>query len=438
MGLLDNLLKKTLDKVKDSAVSSVTNAAHEIKNHAVGAVTGAASDKLNAAKEKISDAVGDKLEEKFDDIKKKRQEKAQKKLEEALKKQAQAGSDEIVHPAPTGIDAFWHGLEEKWEADQKQNEGYVWTITFDSAMTLNAAELVDMDYELKLSASHVGLARDGVYRGSLAMKYQADLGGLSGLMAAMGGVTSSNNLDGWFRNDNFVMELTPYNKEKEDAFIHGLDTVVTDGGEIVPKNESDPYTDAIVTPILQQMDSGDLEEEKANAPLSYWFDWDYHMTEGKLGYGWGVTGVMGIGSAYGTIDNEGKHIQGWGKAVSPLGGVFTDRYSEDFESPFPYVIRVYESGLCVFELHSPMGGPVRLKFYGTLDRIPVSETTVVTPEGDKESSAGDAAAEAGAADSAATGSTAGAVTGAAATGSGTGAVTAAEDADVIADESAWQ
>ncbi len=54
-----------------------------------------------------------------------------------------------------------------------------------------------------------------------------------------------------------------------------------------------------------------------------------------------------------------------------------DRYDEDFDAPFPYIIRVYESGDVVFELHSPMGGPVTVKFYGTIDKIPVSETTLV-------------------------------------------------------------
>ena len=82
------------------------------------------------------------------------------------------------------------------------------------------------------------------------------------------------------------------------------------------------------------------------------------------------------------------------------------------------------------ELHSPMGGPVRLKFYGTLDRIPVSETTVVTPEGDKESGADDAEAEGDAA--------AGAASAVSSAGAAAGVTTAAEEVDVIADESAWQ
>ncbi len=129
--------------------------------------------------------------------------------------------------------------------------------------------------------------------------------------------------------------------------------------------------------MLEQMGSGSEEFEKNSTPVSYWFDWDYHMTSGDMSQSYSVTGVMGIASASGSMDASGTHIQGSGIAHSPLGGTYTSRYSEDFDAPFPYIIRVYETGDVVFELHSSEGGPVVIKFYGTIDKIPVGETTVV-------------------------------------------------------------
>ena len=236
--------------------------------------------------------------------------------------------------------------------------------------------LAEVKYDLKLSASHVGTERDGVYRGSLAMAFGADLSGLTEMIGSLGGRTSSNKMNGWFRNDNFIMQLSPYNKEKEEGFIGSLDLRLDENGNVIDKPSDNPYADAVAAPMLAQMGSGSEEFEKADEPLSYWFDWDYHMTSGDMANSYSISGVLGMGSATGSIDNEGTHVQGSGHAVTPWG-VYSDRYAKDYDAPFPYVIRVYGNDRAVFELHSPEGGPVVIKFYGTIDRIPVSETTVV-------------------------------------------------------------
>lgn len=270
---------------------------------------------------------------------------------------------------------YWEDLREKWR--REKNEGYVWTITIDDMTVVDAAGLAKVTYDLDLSCSHVGTERNGIYAGSLAMSFGADLSGLNALMSMMGGTASTNSADGWFRNDAFVMELLPYNADKEEGFIGSLDLKIDENGEAVPRTESNPYADAIVGQMMEGMGSGDEDFELESIPVSYWFDWDYHMTEGDMSQSYSVTGVMGIGSASGGMDASGEHISGSAVAHSPLGGVFTDRYDETFDAPFPYIIRVYETGQVVFELHLATGGPVVIKFYGTIDRIPVSETTVV-------------------------------------------------------------
>ena len=270
---------------------------------------------------------------------------------------------------------YWENLREKWRSEKE--EGYVWTVSIDAMTVLDALGLAECTYDLDLSCSHVGKDMNGVYAGRLAMRFDADLSGLNEMIGALGGTASTSHTDGWFRNDNFVMELKPYDAEKEQAFIGSLDLALDENMEIVPKNESDPYTDAIVGPMLEQMGSGTEQFEKDQTPVSYWFDWDYNMTEGDMSQSYSVTGIMGIASASGGMDASGKHISGSAVAHSPLGGVYTDRYDETLDAPFPYIIRVYETGQVVFELHSSSGGPVVIKFYGTIDKIPVSETTVI-------------------------------------------------------------
>lgn len=266
---------------------------------------------------------------------------------------------------PAG-DHYWDLLREEWRNEKE--EGYVWTIDIDAVTVVDALGLAEITYDLDLSCSHVGKEMNGVYCGELAMDFSADLGGLNDLMGFMGGTASTSLADGWFRNDEFAMRLEPYNAEHEALFLATLETGETE--------ETDPYTDALVASLLEDMGSGSEPFEENNTPVSYYFDWDYHMTEGDMSNSYSVSGVMGIASASGSIDASGTHISGGGIAHSPLGGVYTSRYSEDFFAPFPHIIRVYDTGDVVFELHSPNGGPVVIKFYGTIDKIPVSETTV--------------------------------------------------------------
>ncbi len=269
---------------------------------------------------------------------------------------------------------YWEDLRAKWRSEPE--EGFVWTVSIDAVTVLDALGLTETTYDLDLSCSHVGTDMNGIYCGSLAMDFKADLSGLNALMGAMGGTASTSVADGWFRNDEFVMELLPYSAEKEQAFIGSLDIKTDENGEVI-EEPSDPYTDAIAASLLEGMGSGSEQFEKDNVPVSYWFDWDYHMTEGDMSQSYSVSGVMGIADASGGQDASGSHISGGAVAHSPLGGTITERYDETFDAPFPYIIRVYDTGDVVFELHSPMGGPVVIKFYGSIDAVPVSETTVV-------------------------------------------------------------
>ena len=295
----------------------------------------------------------------------------------------------------TGIEAFWDRLRQEWE-NQKE-EGYVWTITIDDAVEMNVMGLVKARYDLDLSVSHVGWTMDGVYSGSMDFKFDAALGGLNTFLGALGGRANTNKLGGWFKNDKFVMELTPYNKSKEDAFINTLNYTLeelgaVDDDELARIEAQHQMTDAIMNPMLQNMGSKPDAYELANAPLSYWFDWEYNMTEGDMSQYYSVSGVMGIGGGHGSMNAAGDHVEAHGRAVNPLTGqVFTEDLDEVYHSPFPYVIHAYENGRVTFELHSQKGGPVVVIFRGKIDKIPVGQTVVVP----REESASNAAAPSG-------------------------------------------
>ncbi len=126
---------------------------------------------------------------------------------------------------------YWEKLRWRWRHEKE--EGYVWTITIDAVTVLDAMGLTKSTYDLDLSCSHVGTDMNGIYCGSLAMDFEADLSGLNQMMGAMGGTASTSNVDGWFRNDEFVMELVPYNAEKEQGFIGSLDIKVDENGNVI-------------------------------------------------------------------------------------------------------------------------------------------------------------------------------------------------------------
>ena len=381
MGLFDKLVNKAAEKIGDAVKKGTQQIVKPVVQKAEDTVSGA----VQKAEDKVAEAAHKTAEKAAESLAKEREKKAAEaeaakkaaglSFEEAEAACAAAGAAAAEGEKPGwgegGVDAYWDKLDNEWQADQARNDGYVWTVTVDHVATVNAMGFAKVKYDLDLSCSHVGPEMDGVYRGSLAMVYGADISGVTEMIGSLGGRTSADSLAGWFRNDKFIMKLSPYNKEKEQGFIGSLELVMNEDHDLVQRPQN-AYTNA----MLASMNSPAEAFEQESDPVSYWFDWDYYMTSGDIAYTYSVSGVMGIGSGKGSIDASGRHVEGSGRAVSPWG-VFTDRYEKDYDAPFPYVIRVYEGGKVVFELHSPEGGPFVIRFYGHIDRIPVSQTTVV-------------------------------------------------------------
>ncbi len=270
------------------------------------------------------------------------------------------------------LDDYWDKLRLEWEWDQEDAEGYVWTITIDSVSVIEMAGLASVEYELDLSCSHVGPTMDGVYSGEMAMEYAADLSGAMALVTFAGG-SASYDADGWFENDRFVMRLVEYDDLVETQF----DAMMSAGLQAGLSGDEQALADAFLSLLLGGVGSGDKDFETARQPASAWYDWDFHMTDGDMSGYVNMNGIVGgIASASGTVDASGTQTQGDAYA-SAFGMTFTERYDETIENPFPYALRVYDTGDVVFELYSSSGGPITVKFYGTIDKVPVKDTLLL-------------------------------------------------------------
>lgn len=259
---------------------------------------------------------------------------------------------------------YWERLEYEWENAPEQ--GYVWTITIDKLVTLDVMGLAVVDYDLDLSCSHVGKSMLGVYRGEMAMNYQADLSGVIALATLAGG-TADYDADGWFKNDNFLMNLEAYDQELDEQFPETL-------GEQPEDAEEAAMEAAILESYLGSLraESESFEDSK---PAGMWYDWDFHMTEGDMSGYIEMTGIAyGTTNASGGVDASGVQMAGSGTTDIPGIFHYTERYSETLQNPFPYTIKVYEDGNVVMELYSSQGGPVTVKFYGSIDKVPVENT----------------------------------------------------------------
>ena len=265
---------------------------------------------------------------------------------------------------------FWQRIEDQWLNEPEQ--GYVWTITIDDAEVIDMMGLVQVNYKMQLSCSHVGYDMFGAYRGEMSMEYAADMDNLGELLTLTGG-SMDYDADGWFKNENFLMLLEPFSQKDKEIWV-----------EIYGKlpEAEDPIAQAILEQYLgavfEDVGSGEQDFEKNNSPAGHWFDLDFRMTEGDMSGFLQLTNIAyGTTSGGGTVDASGKNTQGSAVVSHPLVGTFQERYEEVIETPMPYTLEVYDAGQVVFTLYSANGGPVTVKLYGTIDKIPVEETTLI-------------------------------------------------------------
>ena len=234
--------------------------------------------------------------------------------------------------------------------------GTTWTLRIEDATVLDMLGLAVVDYEIDFTATHIGADMFGIYTGELGMVYDADLSGLQSFMAASG-VDMSYSTDGWFKNTNFRMDLTPYAAGDEQHFVDSLkDPNVTD--------EERELVNSYMGSMFEGVGSGDKPFETTGSPVGLWFDWAFHMTEGDMSAYVNMNSAMFNASA--SQDATAQHATGYANAI--IVGSFQSSQSYENQSPFPYQIEVYESGEAVLTLRNPTESPIVVKFYGTITK----------------------------------------------------------------------
>lgn len=275
---------------------------------------------------------------------------------------------------------YWVKMREEGEQDERENKGYVWTIRVSGTSTINAL-LAKVDYTLDLNCSHVGETPFGVYRGEMSFKFDGDIGGTKLMLLALG-IGADEDVKGWFKNDQFIMRLKPYDSADEQEFL-GTFNVSDQQVETTGDPDKDAIKQATTDMVNNLINSflGTLsskENPDSDKPAGLWYDWDTHMTEGDLGTFLKLNGGLLYWYVKGgaSTDAEGDDLHVDEKAWV-LGKNISERYDEVIGSPFPYTLKVFDNGNVLFTLHNSKGGPVTVDWLGTIDRIPVGQTVIV-------------------------------------------------------------
>ena len=278
---------------------------------------------------------------------------------------------ETKKPALASAANYFDELREEGLSEEKQNKGYVWTMLIDGTSHVKALGLADVEYNLKLNCSHVGETPFGVYRGEMAFDFKGDCSGAYAILAMLG-FSTQDDLEGWFKNDSFVMKLKPYEENDEAEFIQTFDTSNDEASEKEAAGKE--FMNALVSALVT---GGETDERK---PSGLWYDWSFHMSEGDMGTYLKLNGgILPFYSANssGVTNKEGTSLDVDATTSSIFVGTISQRYNEPIDSPFPYTIKVFDNKDVLFTLYNAKGGPVTVTWRGTLSSIPVEDTIVV-------------------------------------------------------------
>ena len=287
-----------------------------------------------------------------------------------------SGEPRPLAPLPPGA-SYEDRLEREWQ--NAPNEGYVWTITIKDMDVIDVMGLCTATYNVNFSASHIGETMYGLYFGEFGFDYSADMSGLTALLTAQGGSVDYDT-DGWFKNDQFLFALSPYDWEEEEM----MEAILNSNSEYEAMSAEEQ---AMLDSLLGQVYDLDNEKhfEKETQAEAMWWAFDMPMTEGDMSGYFQMNGILGgIVDGKSEIDSSGKNVAADIRVAFGLyanGALvykFDERYSENetFENPIPYTIKVYPDGNVVMTLYSARGGPVTTKCYGTIDKVPVEDTIV--------------------------------------------------------------
>jgi hypothetical protein len=136
------------------------------------------------------------------------------------------------------------------------------------------------------------------------------------------------------------MTATGYEKQQEELFLRSFNGIEAAGGN----------------------------KDFASSPSAHWFDWAFHMTEGDMSGYLNMT-RLACDAANGNAERASGVYASLEARPQPVA--FSERYKKEIDLPFPYAIRIYETGEAEFELYLAYGGSETVKFYGKVDKVPI-------------------------------------------------------------------
>ncbi len=286
-------------------------------------------------------------------------------------------------PRIADISHYYDDLREEGLREERENRGYVWTMQIRGQASIRAMGLASCDYDLDLNCSHVGETMYGVYRGEMAMKFKGEIGGIKLLFNLMG-MRNKEDLEGWFRNDAFVMKLKPYTAADEEGFRETFgntapEEAADNPAEQLGRDLANNLVNTLLSGITSTYDTA--KPEVREEAVGLWYDWDFHMTEGDMGTYLKLNGgpLLFWINAEGQADSLMHSSSGDVKVRTIFGHSFAERYDEPIDSPFPYTIKVFPDYSVLFTLYNYNGSPVTVQWTGSLSRIRVEETVVIKP-----------------------------------------------------------
>lgn len=280
-------------------------------------------------------------------------------------------------------------LLEMWNEDQQSNQGYVWTININSCTMISVENLVEVNYAINLSMSHIGPTCHGVYKGVMGIAASRDTKEFEELLSLIGGkLTTSGDIDE-VSSDEYVMVMYPYDAEGDEVWQNYFGyNALTFGRSQMVQDMINDVMDSFMGSYVRR----EKPFEKTMKPVSQGCGFELppgsigSFQEAQLSINNGYFKGTIFGEADLGVTNEKDRIEkGWGKVTDFLGSTYNASYDKNTICPFPHTISIYPNHIVVFELFSAEGGPITAKFYGTIDKIPVGQTIPATKKSMDES-----------------------------------------------------
>ncbi|MDO4568424.1 MAG: hypothetical protein Q4B99_05625 [Clostridia bacterium] len=246
------------------------------------------------------------------------------------------------------------------QADDIDEPEYRWVITIDEAKAVNVAG-VTTDYEVRLRAEHIGATAQGHYAGELDISYDCDLG-LMELILTRYTELSNHKLAGNARSSEFSFHLLDAQaigyQEALELFTDSFGTPLTDKEQLM------------FDKALESFGGYDPEEDpfESSIPSHFWWDWAIPYSEGGAEDFFSLSSLAR--SAIQTYLDEG----GDSSDLSVSAPILDSYHMLDYAAlgATPYTLSLYDGGSVVMTFYSPDGGPFSVKFYGTLQKLPLS------------------------------------------------------------------